>query len=156
MSIKSLINGLKTQLSDYSGLSYASDSGHVVQDPYELVKKNSFPFFNIEPIGETIDKVDSVSFREMERTTYTIIIQLATRSLKKNVAILGDNNITGILDFIDDVWEAIKSDRTIGGVVNGITPGTSIGIDIIELDDGERSFTAVAEMTIEFYTDAVV
>lgn len=156
MSLKTLITSLKTQLENYAGLSYASKTAYVAKNPIALMEKNRYPFFNVLPEGTVTEKVDNISFTEMERNIHTVVIQLATMSLKEDVCVMGDNNTTGMLDFIDDIWSGIKSDRTIGGSVNGILPGSTVNIDILELGDEDRVFVAQAELRIEFYKDGPV
>jgi len=155
--IKEVITALKNQLTVYPALAaYASDSGYIAEDPYELVQSNKMPFFNINPQGQVVEKLDDMSFTDIERHTMQFVIQFATRAMAKNVAVMGDDTRTGILDFMDDIWSGIISDRTIGGTVDGITPGYAIAIDVIELEDQQRIFVAGAEMIVEFFRDVAL
>ena len=153
--IKQIIIALKAQLITYPALAaYASDAGYIVADPVELVRTGGFPFFNVVPGNPiTVEKVDNVSFMEMERHIIPLVIQFATRSTTKDVAVMGDDVTTGLLDFMEDLWDGIKFDRTIGGTVNGIVPGFTIEITILELEGEQRIFVAGAEMRIEIYVD---
>ena len=151
---KEIIIALRSQLTAFPALAYAHESGYIAEDPYDLIQTNKFPFFNIIPTPNSeIGKVDNVSFREMESHIIPILIQFATRSIIKNVAVMGDGATIGILDFMEDLWDGVSADRTIGGTVGGINPGTTIMIDVLELEDKDRIFIAGAELTIEFYKD---
>jgi len=74
--------------------------------------------------------------------------------MRLNVAMMGDeaNEVKGILEFSDDIWDAINFDLTIGGTVDGILPGDSeIPTDYVKGEDSK--FLAQAEIKIEFYRD---
>jgi len=157
--MKDVINALSGQLLSYSGLDYAYDSGHTAENVIELIQLNRFPFWNLVPDGVRYEKVDNVPFTQMERKIYPIVIQFATRSMEMNRAVMGHTATgkKGILDFSDDLWEAIKSDRTLGGVVRGVLPEFTINIEILDATgDQDKFFVAAAETTIEFFSEGPV
>ena len=151
--MKNLINALKDQLTGYAGLNYASESGYVASDVTHLVELNRFPFFNLVPGNKRIEKTDNLSFKEMERHIYPVIIEFGTRSMDMDIAIIGDDTRKGILDFWDDIWAGIKSDRSVGDEVKGILPGIEITVNILKMEGDDSHFIAGAETTVEFYDD---
>jgi len=153
MANKELINELKSQLENYAPLSYASDSGFISENVLDLVKKSKFPFFNIVPGDPRIEKVPEMSFEDAERRIMPISIQLGTSSMKLKVATMGSATKNGMLDFYEDIWDGIKSDRTVNGSVSGILPGATISIDLLTLEGERKGFIAAAEMEIEFFLD---
>jgi hypothetical protein len=153
--MKRVITALQNQLKNFPGLSYASLNANVAEDTWDLVEKNKFPFFNILPDNKKILRgIDGVSRNELERHVFPITIQFACASMRLNVAMMGDeaNEVKGILEFSDDIWDAINFDLTIGGTVDGILPGDSeIPTDYVKGEDSK--FLAQAEIKIEFYRD---
>ena len=155
--MKRTITALKNQLKNHPILAYASNYAYVANDPYQLMEKDKFPFFNIVPGDSRIQRgVDGISKKEFERHILPITIQFATQSMELDIAIMGDDASdtyrVGILDFSDNIWDAVKFDETLGGVVEGIVPDdTAVPMDYIERDD--TSFIARAEIKIEFYRD---
>jgi hypothetical protein len=155
--MKRTVTALLNQLKNHPDLSYAFQSAYVAEDPYELMEKDKFPFFNVVPSDARIERaVDDMSRKEFERHVFPVLIQFATTSMELNIAIMGDDNSdtyrVGILDFSDDIWTAIKFDETLGGIVDGILPdNTSIPMDYLERED--RFFVARAEIRVEFYRD---
>ena len=152
MVMKEILIALANQLRNYPDLSFASEYSYVAEDPYELMEQNRYPFWNIVPGDERREPLEEMSEVEMERHIYPITIQFATRSMRINVAVMGDpeNNIIGILDFSDHIYQAIIFDRTLDNVVDGILPGSSVPRDYLKDDS---MFIARAEMTVEFYKD---
>jgi len=153
--MKSVITALLNQLKNHPTLSYAFQSAYIAEDPYELMEKDRFPFFNVVPGDERIEVgVDNTSNLEFERHIYPVTVQYATRSMNLNIAIMGDDakNKIGILDFSNDIWSVIRFDITLNGVVEGLVPSTtSISKDFLQGED--KMFTAIAEIKIEFYKD---
>jgi hypothetical protein len=157
--MKDVLEALANQLKNYDTLYYASNSGYIANDPYTLVKIDNFPFYNLAPTSIRIEQVDNIPFKQMERRIYAISIQFATKAIEQNIAVMGNEDHKGIMEFQKDLWTGIISDRTLGDVVNGIIPGYDILIDVLELEDeAHRSigFVAGAEMSIEFYKDVEV
>ena len=153
--MKALITALLNQLKNHPSLTYAAQCAYLSEDPYELMEKNRFPFFNVVPGDQRIEMgLDNFSKVEFERHIYPVMIQFATSSLRLNVAIMGDdtNNKKGILDFSDDIWTAIKFDRTVNNTVDGIIPSNSV-IPNDFIKDNNSLFIARAEIKIEFYKD---
>lgn len=148
-----LINELNNQFKNYPDLYYAKDSGYVSDDPFRLIQLDRFPFYNIMPEGELIEKVDGISFKEMERHIFTLEIQFAVRSIRKNNAIMGnkEENIKGILEMKDDLWSCIISDRTVNKTVNGVLPGSGADIEVFQMDDD--IFIAGGTLLISYYSD---
>jgi hypothetical protein len=152
--IKNTISAFRTQLVNYATLSYASDSGYEDADVEALVVSNKFPFFNITCDGVEIGQTDKMQLKEFERNTVSLVIQFATRAMKKTIAKQGDSGHTGIYEFAEDIWAAIRSDRTLGSAVNGYLPGSSVIIDVVEVGgEDEKFFIGAAEMRIKFYKD---
>lgn len=152
--IGNTITALRDQLVAASGLDYAKDSGYENRDVLELVQKNKYPFFNIISTGKRVGPTDGLDIKQFERHTISIVIQLATRAQSLKVALSGDDSRTGMYDFVEDIWTAIKTDRTLGGAVNGYVPGSSIEIEVIDAGgEQERLFIAAAEMKLQFYKD---
>lgn len=152
--IKDTISALRTQLQDYAGLSYASDSGYEDADVEQLVVSNKFPFFNITCEGMETGPTDNMRLSHFERNTVSLLIQFATRSAKKVIAKQGDSGHVGIYDFAEDIWDAIRSDTTLGAVVNGYLPGSSVAIEVVEVEGPDNKFfLGAAEMRIKFYKD---
>jgi len=148
-----LINELNDQFQNYPDLYYTHRSGYVADDPFRLIQLDRFPFYNIMPDREGIEKVDGVSFKEMERHVYVLEIQFAVRSMKKNNAIMGDpeENLIGILGMKNDLWSCLISDRTVNKSVNGLLPGNDIDIDVFQIDDD--IFIAGGTMSVSYYRD---
>ena len=152
--IKDTITALRTTLEAYSGLSYAADSGYEDADVEQLVATLKFPFFNITCEGIETGPPPNINIRHLERNTISLLIQFATRSMKKTIAKQGDTGHTGVYDFSEDIWDAIRADPTLGSVVGGYLPGSSVAIDVVEVQgDTDRYFIGAAEMRIKFYKD---
>ena len=152
--IKNTITALRTQLEAASGLSYATDSGYEDADVEALVQRNKFPFFNITCEGWETGPVPNINLKHLERNTISLLIQFATRSLRKTIAKQGDGGQVGIYEFAEDVWEALREDSTLSANVGGTLPGSSVLIDVVEVQDGaEKYFIGAAEMRIRFYKD---
>jgi len=148
------ITALRTQLQAASGLSYASDSGYEDADVVEMVQSNKFPFFNITCEGWTTSPTDKMRLENFERITMDILIQFATRALKLTIAKQGDSSHIGIYEFADDIWTAIKADKTLGSVVHGYRPGSEVSITVVEAGDAtNRYYIGAAEMRVKFYKD---
>jgi len=156
--MKNTIIALWNQFKAAPSLDYANDSGFHSRDVLKLIQLNKFPFYNILPFpgsdSKKIEEIDGLSFQNSERHICSIQIQYAVRAMFPKVAIMGDElkAVIGILDFQDDLWDVINSDKTLGGVVNGILPGTAIGFDMIQ-DTDDKIFIAGGEITIQFYKD---
>lgn len=150
--MKQIIIALLNQLNNHPSLEYAYKNSYIAEDPFELMEKNRFPFFNVVPGDQRVEPLEDMSEQEIERHIYPVTVQFATSSMKINVAIMGDdaNNKVGILDFSDDIWEAITFDRTLGGVVHGILPGYATPMDYLKDTD---KFIARSELIVEFYID---
>lgn len=151
--MREAILALQNQLQNFSDLSYASQTNYIGEDPFDLVEKDKFPFYNIVPGDERQETVSDMSDDEMERWIYPIIIQFASSSMNLNVAIMGDEDksIVGVLQLSKNLWEGVRSDKTLGGVVQGIVPGFTVHKDYIKNKIGY--FIGQGEMTIEFYKD---
>jgi hypothetical protein len=150
--MKTILLSLSNQLNNYPTLEYAKKSNYIAEDPYELMGRNLYPFFNLMPGDERIEPLEEMSENEFERHIFPVSIQFATRSLKINIALLGDDNHIGLLDFSRDIQEAIKFDKTLNYTVDGILPGSSIPKDTLK---DNNLFIARGEITIEFYRDIV-
>ncbi len=156
--MKKVIIALLNQLKNYPALSYANQSAYLAEDSYELMEKDKFPFFNIVPGDAKIEPgPDDMGKDEFERHIYPLDIQFATSSMELNIAIMGDDSSDtfriGILDFSNHIWEAVRSDKTLGGIVDGIVPdNTSIPKDFIK-DNDKNMFIARAEIRVEFFKD---
>lgn len=152
--IGNTITALKDQLLAAAGLDYAHNSGYENQDVIELVQLNKYPFFNVVSDGKRVGPTSGLDIKDFERHTINIIIQLATRASKLNVALSGDDSRVGMYQFCDDVLDAIKADKTLSGAVNGYLPGSSIEIAVIDTGAGQdRVFVAGAEIRLQFYKD---
>lgn len=152
--IKDTISALRTTLEGYSGLSYASDSGYEDADVEALVQTNKFPFFNITCESWETGPPPNLNIKHIERNTINVLIQFATRSLKKTIAKQGDSGTNGIYDFAEDIWDAIIQDPTLGDYVHGYLPGSSVDITVVEAEGNEeRYFIGAAEMRVKFYKD---
>lgn len=150
--VKEVISALRSQLADE--IVYAKDSGYEDRNVESLIILNKFPFFNITSSGWEIGPTDNVNIAHLERVITTIVIQFATRSSDMTVAKQGNSGKVGIYDFADDIWGAIRSDPTLGGVVRGYLPGSSCQNTIVEAEgDAERFFIGAGEMQIKFYKD---
>lgn len=149
-----VITALQNQLYNFPDLSYAQNTGFVADDSFDLIEKDKFPFYNIVPGNERIEEVDGMSDDEMERWVYPVSVQFATSSMNTNVAIMGDESkdIVGILDFSRNIWQGIRFDKTLGGVVQGIMPGSTIRRDYIK-DKKLGLFIGQGEILIEFFED---
>ena len=156
--MKYILNAMVNQLTSFPDLSYAKDTGYVAQDPWDLVDKGNFPFFNVIPGDERIVRgIDDMPKDQIERHIYPVTIQFAQSSMNLNVAIMGDveKGIVGILDMSDNIWDAINYDRTLGGVVEGIEPNDSeVSKDFLRAED--NMFLAQAEIMVEFYKDVAL
>lgn len=157
--MKTLIENLRELLANDSALSYASDSGFVSRDVDKLVKRNKFPFFNVVPGSTRIMRPDGIDLKSLERKVFQVTIQFATCNLEMNVAILGDDNNTGLLDFADDIWTVLKSDKTVSSAVDGMViydleKENEIEIEPFVFPNNDR-MVAAAEITLEYYRDAV-
>jgi hypothetical protein len=149
-----IISALRTQLLNYVGLSYVHDSGYEDKNIEALVQTNKFPFFNIISEGWETNGTSGIKIDQFERHISNILIQFAVRAMDTVVAKQGDSGHTGIYDFADDIWDAIRSDKTLGKKVNGYLPNSSVLIDIVEAEgDNQRYFIGGAEMRIKFYKD---
>ena len=112
------ISALRTQLLENATLAtYASDSGYEDADVQALVQSNKYPFFNITSDGWETRPTDKMKLEHFERHVINVVIQFATRALKATIAKQGDSSHVGIYDFAEDIWAAIKADKTLGGVV---------------------------------------
>ncbi len=152
--IKDTISALRTTLEGYSGLSYAVDSGYEDADVELLVQTNKFPFFNITCEGWETGPPPKIDIRHLERNTINVLIQFATRAMKKTIAKQGDSGRVGVYEFAEDIWAAIIQDPTLGNQVGGYLPGSSVSIDVVEVQgDEERYFIGAAEMRVKFYKD---
>jgi hypothetical protein len=151
-TIKIVTGALRTQLINYADLSYAKDSGYEDEDVEDLIQKNRFPFFNIYAEGEEITKVENVGFENMERHIINMVIQFASKSMKLKEAKTGTH---GLYNFKNDIWKAIRSDKTLGGNVLGFLPPANIIIDIMQTGE-EKFFIAGAEMRIKFVKDLAI
>jgi len=156
--MKTLITNLRELLANSPTLDYAKDSGYVSMDVADLVKTSKFPFFNVVPGRTRIMKADAMRLGEIERHTHQVTIQLATRSMKMNVSIMGDGTTTGILDFATDVWTVLKTDRTVNGAVDGmiifdIDSESSIEIEPIAFEDDQGRMIIGTEITVDYYKD---
>ena len=156
--MKTLITNLRELLANSPTLDYAKDSGYVSMDVADLVKTSKFPFFNVVPGRTRIMKADAMRLGEIERHIYQVTIQLATRSMKMNVSVMGDGTITGILDFAADAWTVLKSDRTVNSAVDGmiifdIDPDAGIEIEPIAFEDEQKRIIVGAEITVDYYKD---
>jgi hypothetical protein len=156
-AMKRTVLALSNQLKNFPDLSYASLSAYVAADPYQLMEKDKFPFFNIVPGDLRIERgPDKTSQKEFIRYILPVAIQFATSSMELNIAVMGDDNSetfrVGLLDFAEDIWNGVIFDETLGGAVDGILPkDTAIPMDYIARDD--LMFIARAEFKIEFYRD---
>lgn len=154
--MKKTIDALAEQLRNYSDLRFAKESGFASRDISELIQIGDYPFFNVTYAltDELYERFDDFSQDEMERHNLPMSIQYATRAVEKNVAVLGDNNNVGILDFGDFIWKAVKFDRTLGGVVSGIKRPLLMTITPFEILPEEPGiFKEAREMIITFYRD---
>lgn len=154
--MKAVLNALLNQLNSFSDLSYAHKYGYISRDPFELVEKNNFPFYNVFPGVKRVAATDNLSIKEFERHVYPVTIHFATASMLINVAIMGDDKVgtIGILDLADDIWAAIILDRTLGGIVDGILPGYEAPWDMLK---GESdNFVAIGEIVVEFFKDKAI
>lgn len=156
--MKALLTTLINQITN--NVKYLSDGGYICRDTFELISLNKYPFVNVYPNSVntiTNDYVANISKTEMERFIYSVIIQFAQRSLNVNTAIMGDDvkKVKGILDIYQDIWEAIKIDKTIGGKVNGILPGSTINFDVVQ-DTVDKYYLVAGELTIQFYKDVAL
>ena len=154
--MKATINALVTQLTNYADLSFSKDSGYASRDIAELIQLDRYPFFNVTygSEDEVYEKVSDLSQDEIERHLLPIAIQYGVRAILKEVSVLGDDNNTGILDFSDFIWEAVKSDRTLGGVVSGLIRPLSMRISPVTILPEEPSvFKEGREMLVMFYRD---
>lgn len=150
--MKEVIEALQIQLQNYPDLSYASSTSFVGENPFDLVEKNKFPFYNLMPGNERNTPVEGMGDDEMERWVYPVVIQFATASMNINAAIMGDSHTVGILQFSKNLWEGVRFDKTLGDVVQGIVPGFSVNKDYIK-HSRLGSFIGQGEMTIEFFED---
>ena len=154
MSAKETITALRTTLQAGTDLTYASDSGYEDADVEELVQLNKFPFFNITCEGWETAPAPNMNIKHLERTIYDMLIQFATRAMKKTLAKQGDSGRPGIYDFADDIWDTIRADPTLGRVINGYLPGSSVLVDVVEVQgNNERYFIGAGEMKIKLYKD---
>lgn len=150
--MRTIVLALSNQLNNHPSLEFAYKCSYIAEDPFELMEKNRFPFFNIVPGDKRVEPLEDMSEQEIERHVYPVTVQFATSSMKINVAIMGDdaNNKVGILQFSNYIWEAIIFDRTLGGAVHGILPGYATPMDYLKDSD---KFIARSELTVEFYID---
>ncbi len=153
--MKSLLIKLTEQIKN--NVSYLSDSGYYSRDVFELIQLQKYPFFNVVPAQiNTIEITtpERMSIQGIERYIYSVTIQFAVRSLVINTALMGDEikKIKGLLDLLQDIWTAIKVDRTIGGTVSGLLPGSTANFDIAQ-DTIDKFYVAVCEITLRFYKD---
>jgi hypothetical protein len=154
MGMKEAILALQTQLQNFPDLSYASRTNFVGEDPFDLIEKNKFPFYNIVPGSERNEPVEDMSDDEIERWVYPITIQFASSSMNLNAAIMGDTGkgIVGVLQLSKNLWEGVRFDKTLGGIVQGVLPGFTVFRDYIK-DPKRGSFIGQGEMTLEFFED---
>lgn len=152
-----IILALYAQLQNYAGLDYVKSHGYHSRDAWELVTLKNYPFYTVIPNdpSKRIERVDEISKLEMERHVYRIVIQYATWSIRFDNAIMGDDatNTVGILDLQDDIWDAIISDRKIGGAVRGLLPTTEeVSFDMVG-DKETEGFLAGGQIELEYYND---
>ncbi len=153
MIMKNVLLALANQLSNHPSLDYSKECSYIAEDPYELMEKNKFPFWNIVPGDERREPLEKMSEVQIQRFIYPVSIQFATRSMRINIAVMGDDNHVGILDFSKHIQEAIDFDPTLGETVDGVLPGSSIPRDYLKDND---LFISRAEMSIEFYKDTII
>lgn len=153
--MEDVILAVLTQLKAFPQLSFAKECAYIAEDPYELLEKNRFPFYNVFPGDERVVETDGIPFSQFERHIYPVTIQFATRSLRINVAIMGDvtTGAVGILKFSDYIWNAITFDRTLGGLVDGLMPKTDVPKDFLKDND---QFIARSEIVMEFFKDVAL
>ncbi len=145
---------LRAQFLATPALYYCHDSGFEEADVEQLIQVNKFPFFNILAESWTVMPTDNMNIKDVERREIDILIQFATRALKPLIAKQGDTGHIGLYQFADDLWDAIVSDPTIGGIVDGYTPGSSIQMATTSIEiESERFFIGAAEMRVKFHKD---
>lgn len=155
-----IILALYNQLQNYPDLSYANGQGYYTKNIWDIVAIKKYPFYTIIPNdpSKRIERVDNISKMEMKRHVYRVVIQYGTYSLDFGKAIMGDDdtNFVGILDFQDDIWDAIESDPTLGGSVQGIIPDYEpIPFDMVQ-DIEDEGYLAGGQIELEFYNDRAI
>jgi len=152
-NIGTVITAVKSKLA--SSILYAKDSGYEDADVYELVQLNKYPFFNVTADdGLSIGDAEKIREPYGERWEFKILIHLGVQAMKMEIAKRGDNTRPGIYRFAEDVWAALKSDPTLGGVVWGMVPGAEITIDVAGINRKKDSFfLGAAEIRISFFKD---
>jgi hypothetical protein len=150
--MKSTLKALALQLGNYSDLSYAHKYAYIARDPVNLIESNNFPFYNLFPGTKKVTTVPDTSKLDFERHILPVTIHFAVQSLEMDIAIMGNDRGTfGILDFADHIWNAIKEDKTLGGIVDDVIPDFNIPMD--PFVNGSNEFLVISEFTVEFYRD---
>jgi len=103
-----VLNQIKTQLANYSGLSYVNDESIFLGVRESIT---IFPCIIIEPIS--ISEQDNAY--PNERLTMRVAVMGYINCTDKDKQIVGNSNDKGILDVENDVKLALDSDRTLGG-----------------------------------------
>ena len=104
-----------------------------------------------------MEQVGNIPGSQMKRHIYRVVIQYATFSIDFDKAIMGDDatDFVGFLDFQDDIWDAIESDHTLSGSVQGLIPDyTPIPFDMVQ--DKDEGFLVGGQIELEYYNDISV
>ena len=154
-----IILALYNHLQSYSDLSYANGHSYHSRDPWDLVTIKKFPFYTIVPNdpSKRMEQVGDIPRSQMKRHIYRVVIQYATFSIDFDKAIMGDDatDFVGFLDFQDDIWDAIESDHTLSGSVQGLIPDyTPIPFDMVQ--DKDEGFLVGGQIELEYYNDISV
>jgi len=154
MNIKQVISNLKSQLlTNTNVIRLVKDKVFISGDIIKQIETLKIPFINIEFDTLGVNEADNQNLYNYERHTYNINIQFAVSDKDREVVLTGTDKL---LDMYEIIYNAIKDDPTLNGVVDSFIKTPSLVTDIFPPSRENLLFIAGGEMSISFNKDIYV
>ena len=151
--MQTILNTIYNELNKSSELKYVK-SITLCEDITSVVDKGKFPFVNIEGDSKSYDDIEGFD-DSIQRETYKIIIQCATKHTEKKSSVMGKSpDFKGIWELCEDVYNVIidyceSTENTTSDLRIGKKPALLQRTWIMQ----DKSFMAGCEFTLELYHD---
>lgn len=151
--MNTILNTIYNELSKATSLKYIK-SITLCDDISTVVDRGKFPFVSIDGGAKSYDDIDGFD-DAIQRETYSITIQCATKHIEKKTAVLGKSpDFKGIWELCDDVYNVIvdyceSTENTTTDLRIGKKPAILQRTWIMS----DKAFMSGAEFTLELYHD---
>lgn len=102
----------------------------IFEDEIELAnERKKFPFINLNAELRKTTQAENMPTKSYERRTYSIVITFAVCEKSKSAAMKAN------WDLLEDIEDAYKADRSIGGTVKETSETSEIATDALKYPD---------------------